>query len=424
MVTFSNYIDQYGYNGWRDAGGRPALLMMVRDEIQTPGSTDLSRVSRAFLTQLDTSSTYTLSNGSQVLKLFYGIRAGAPADTTNYGQLSAEAGNTAFDTYMKQYSEVRFQHGGVNDPFTTYTDTISSTGSLITDFAGTVNVQLVSDSYSGALSSKALGLEFIGRSAIVTSNEIFSTMLARAIENGVATAAQVQADFGTYAPSVVNTAISSNAGENSNITLPRLAALDDPMSTYAFKAYLAYFGRPPDTGGLTNWVATLNSSNNTMDTLIEYFGNSAESNALYSSASSDARVTAIFQYLFNRAPRQEGLDFWSDAIDNGQMTMAGAALNIINGARNDAVAGLYDLTMVNAKVGAARAFVAALDTQGEINQYVGSGAALNARKYLSTITADASHNTQVVQLVGQVIGALDTGVDTLFSQHGISLGYF
>ena len=427
MNTFSHYADLYGYNGWRsDIPNISALLMMVRDEIAQPGLTALSQFDRSFLLELDTTSAYTLqvSMVSDVYKLYFAIPASAPPDSTNYDGLSPTESNAAFEPYVKQYAEIKFMHGGMNDPFTHYTDTITNSGTLVRDYGGTIDLNLIRDAYGAALSSKALGISITERSSIVTSNEIFATMLARAIENGIATASQVQEDFGTYAPTVVATAMAMHDGENSNVTLQPLPALADPMSTFAFKAYLAYFGRPPDTGGLTSWVNHLHNPNYTMQNLIEVFGNSDESNTLYSNASATSRVEAIYQYLFNRLPEQEGRAFWVGAIERGELSMAGAAFHILGGARDDASQGTYDLTVVNAKIDGARTFVAALDTQREVDLYVGQTAALNGRKYLSTITADTEHNTQVVQLVGQVINLLPASVDDLFSQHGIALGHY
>ena len=422
MKTFADYVDTYGRNGWKTDFGwlKSASVMMVKDEVANPGTTDLSKFDRKLLLKLDSTNEFTLMTGT-IYKLYYAIPDGTPPDTTDYTGMTLDQMDAAYEPYVKQYAEIKFAHGGTNDPFTRYTDTITNDGKLIKDYAGTIQVDQVLASYQGLSNLVALDLlfsEHVTDTAVIQTEAEFATALARAIETGVATTAQVQAKFGTYAPSAVTTALAQTYGENTSVTLPRLAALDDSQSTLAFKAYLAYFGRPPDTGGLTSWVNVLNDPSRSMDSLIESFGNSAESNALYSNSSSGTRVDAIYHYLFNREPDAEGRAFWVNAIDKGVLSMAGAALNILNGARLD------DLTLVNQKVAAARSFVEGLDTQHEISLYSGDTAALNARKYLSTITTDESHNTQVVALVGQVINLLGTGVEPLFSQHGISLGYY
>lgn len=425
MKTYSDYLDQYGYNGWKTGLGwlAAASVVMARDEIANPGTTDLSKFDRNFLLKLDTTNEYTLSNGV-IDKLYHAIPDGTPADTTDYTSLTLAERDVASQSYIKQYTELKFVHGGTNDPFTHYTDILTHDGSLIRDYAGTIDLDLINSCYSGLVTQAQLGslsfsdLALQNDYVIVSTLEICTTLLERVIEYGIATPAQIQEKVSNYVPSAVTTALANNNGENTSVTLPRLAALDDSQSTLAFKAYLAYFGRPPDTGGLTSWVNVLNDPSRSMDSLIESFGNSAESNALYSNSSSGTRVDAIYHYLFNREPDAEGRAFWVNAIDKGVLSMAGAALNILNGARLD------DLTLVNQKVAAARSFVEGLDTQHEISLYSGDTAALNARKYLSTITTDESHNTQVVALVGQVINLLGTGVEPLFSQHGISLGYY
>src|SRR5579871_4637464 len=87
--------------------------------------------------------------------------------------------------------------------------------------------------------------------------------------------------------------------------------------------YVAYFGRPADYFGLQNFEAALAaagaptdagalvgaySTNSAVKTLIDSFGNSAESAALYGSGSTESFVNAIFENLFNRPAAVAGLN--------------------------------------------------------------------------------------------------------------------
>jgi hypothetical protein len=51
--------------------------------------------------------------------------------------------------------------------------------------------------------------------------------------------------------------------------------------------YIAYYGRPGDTGGLTYWAERLAANNGNLDAIIDAFGNSAESNARFGSMTAE-----------------------------------------------------------------------------------------------------------------------------------------
>ncbi|MGT2493938.1 hypothetical protein ACU4GD_34210 [Cupriavidus basilensis] len=61
------------------------------------------------------------------------------------------------------------------------------------------------------------------------------------------------------------------------------------------KVYIAYYGRPADPVGLEHWSTKLDLAGGNLNAIIDAFGNSAESNALYGNQSYAAKVNAIFQ---------------------------------------------------------------------------------------------------------------------------------
>src|SRR5579871_6523717 len=106
-------------------------------------------------------------------------------------------------------------------------------------------------------------------------------------------------------------------------------------STLVQELYIAYFGRPADYFGLQNFeaalaaanaptdaaaLATAYSTNSAVKSLVDSFGTSAESSALYGSGSTESFVNAIFENLFGRAAAVSGLTFWTDAINAGQIS--------------------------------------------------------------------------------------------------------
>lgn len=173
---------------------------------------------------------------------------------------------------------------------------------------------------------------------------------------------------------------------------------NDPVQ----QLYISYFGRAADPTGLSNFSASLAAAgaptdiqslnaayatNTTVRTLVDAFGTSAESNALYSGDTSSF-VTAVFQNVLNRAPQTGGLAFWASAIDSGWLTRGNSALAIMAGAlTNTSAQGLLDAALVSNKIRVASNFTFALDTSSEISAYRGSTAAATVRSMLSAINA-------------------------------------
>ena len=178
--------------------------------------------------------------------------------------------------------------------------------------------------------------------------------------------------------------------------------------------YIAYFGRPADPTGLTNFAAALQAdgaptdvaslaaaygSNAAIKSLIDSFGTSAESQALYGNGSTDDFVTSIFQNVLGRAPASSGLSFWADAIDSGQLTRADAALAIMAGAEtNNSAQGKTDALLVANRVAVAEDFTAAISASASI--YAGPAAAAGARAMLAAVnsTTDVSADQGTISI--------------------------
>lgn len=191
-------------------------------------------------------------------------------------------------------------------------------------------------------------------------------------------------------------------------------------ATAVQQLYIAYFGRPADPSGLANFSAALAAANapttiqglNTAYTtsaavksLVDAFGTSAESNALYSGGTS-AFVNAIFQNVLNRAAASSGLQFWTNAIDSGTLTRGNAALSIMAGALSNATAqGLIDAQVVNNKVAVGTSFTAALTSTEQINAYRGASAAATVRTMLAGVT-NATNTSTFQSAINSTVQAL------------------
>eukprot|EP01034_Spumella_vulgaris_P029118 gene29118-36110_t len=204
----------------------------------------------------------------------------------------------------------------------------------------------------------------------------------------------------------------------------------------AQQIYVAYFGRPADLFGLNNMIANLAASNaptsiaglkdayktnGTVKSIIDNFGSSPESQALYAGADDAAFVTAIYQNVLNRDPLIGGLTFWVTALARKDMTRAEAATQIMAAAVKEG-GNAADAAIVNNKIAVATNFTAAIDTAAEVNGYKGAVAAGQARELLHNVngeTVPADYQATVEATLAAIANgtgssvALTNGTDVL-----------
>lgn len=127
--------------------------------------------------------------------------------------------------------------------------------------------------------------------------------------------------------------------------------------------YVGYFNRAPDPAGLAFWSDQIGNGRE-LSTIAEDFATSDEAVGLYSyltnpdpsDSDRDAFFTAIYANLFNREPDPEGLAFWTEQLEAGNVSVADMIEAIINGAQNDEDAGTYDKAMLDNKIEVGRYF--------------------------------------------------------------------
>lgn len=204
-----------------------------------------------------------------------------------------------------------------------------------------------------------------------------------------------------------------------------VAAQSQPASAYfnvVQHIYIGYFGRPADAGGLaffaqqlsnlgapTN-IADLNAAyqdpaNSTLRTVVNGFGISAESQALYA-GDNNVFIDAVYRNLFSRAAEPVGKAYWVNAINAGHVTRASAAVQIMAAARTT------DRDVINKKIAVGSNFTAALNTPQRALAYSGLEANVVIRNLLATVNLatdtaafqpgiEATLNTLVSQLGAQ-----------------------
>ncbi len=192
--------------------------------------------------------------------------------------------------------------------------------------------------------------------------------------------------------------------------------------------YVSYFGRPADTGGLANFKAQLASlgaptdlqqlniayaANPAIKALIDSFGGSAESAALYS-GDNESFIKAIYANQLNRSPYAEGLAYWVGNLNSGTLSRANASLSIMAGALvNPSAQGKLDAAVINNKIFVAGNFTAAV-LNSVTDGYAGGTAAGQARTLLTGVTG----TTDTAALLATVTALAATMADTRFAQMG------
>jgi hypothetical protein len=146
--------------------------------------------------------------------------------------------------------------------------------------------------------------------------------------------------------------------------------------------YLAYYGRPADPAGLAYWSQALAQNNGDFSAIVDAFSTSTEATDRFGSATPADRIADVYQQLFNRAPDQAGLDYWTKAIDSGTVSIADAAIQIMNGAQDT------DAQLSTLRQEAAAQFTAAVAASGV--PYDGSAAIDAARVLIAAVTPTTS----------------------------------
>ncbi len=227
----------------------------------------------------------------------------------------------------------------------------------------------------------------------------------------------------------------------------KTSAETNQYATLVQQLYVSFFGRPADPTGLANFENALGAANAPADAqsllqiyntgtnpavnkLVDSFGTSAESQALYGTGTTTQFVQAIFNNVLDRQPLQSGLDFWVDAINNGQVTRGSASLQIMEGALvNTTAQGVLDQDLIKNRIAVAMTFTSDIQTPAELRGYAGATAAATARAMLATVTAttnlssfattiDSTVESLSRYLIGGTLAGLGSGASVVLEDSG------
>lgn len=176
------------------------------------------------------------------------------------------------------------------------------------------------------------------------------------------------------------------------------------FDTQLQQLYVAYFNRPADPDGLAFYAGHLTTGATTLAAISASFAASAEYRAEYNQVTNAGVVTAVYQNLFGHAPDAAGLAFYTKALDDRTMTVDTMVTWIANGAQST------DKTAYESKVNVAVAFTNALDTAEEKAGYNVPAAQEAAKEMLAGITTAAQATTAIAGIDAQVDAVIDAGV--------------
>ena len=174
------------------------------------------------------------------------------------------------------------------------------------------------------------------------------------------------------------------------------------------KAYIAFYGRPADTNGLTYWSTRIDAAGGNISSIIQAFGTSAEATSLYGSLSNAAAVNTLYKQIFGRDADITGLNFYVGKLLDGSYTLVNIAQRIIDGATTGT-----DKDIVTNKLSAAQSFTDSINTADEVIGYSGDAAAQSARDWLANVTSTSASVTTAV-------GNIDSTLSTIASTGGQS----
>ena len=124
-----------------------------------------------------------------------------------------------------------------------------------------------------------------------------------------------------------------------------LFAATDATATFAFvgagsaranewvqRAFVAYYGRPADPGGLAYWADRMDQEGGSLASIVAEFGTSDEFNRRYAGLSNSQLLDALYQQTLGRAPDAVGKQWYLDQLDAGHTTLQTITLDLLGGA--------------------------------------------------------------------------------------------
>lgn len=111
----------------------------------------------------------------------------------------------------------------------------------------------------------------------------------------------------------------------------------DQFEERVLGAYLAYFGRPGDLGGLDYWSGQLEAAGGDLEDIIFAFGNADEFDRRFGGLSALELIENLYVQILGREPDAGGRDYWLGEFESGRRSLQAISLSILDGVQGDDV---------------------------------------------------------------------------------------
>lgn len=178
------------------------------------------------------------------------------------------------------------------------------------------------------------------------------------------------------------------------------------------KLYVAYFGRPGDPNGIEHWTDALDANAITLADVSDSFAASQEYRDTYAGLNNRTIVNDVYENLFGRAADETGLNYWTDLMDRGVISIDDVVRDVSEAAVGN------DSTAFNGKVAAASMFTLRLDEPNEVAAYQGDAAKQISMDFLATVkdldsAADALKPEVVDAWIDRIVDAHTAGAQAI-----------
>jgi hypothetical protein len=154
--------------------------------------------------------------------------------------------------------------------------------------------------------------------------------------------------------------------------------------------YVTYLGRPADPPGLAYWKSVLENGAS-ITSIANFFSTSSESISI-NSGTSEQRIGQLYKNAFARQADFDGLMFWANLLNSGQMTFTEIAQTFASSAQGN------DKAAFEARVSASISFTNSIDTPAEISALSNIKAAQIVKDWFASIVGPFSREDAISQL--------------------------
>ena len=112
-----------------------------------------------------------------------------------------------------------------------------------------------------------------------------------------------------------------------------ITGLDETEVATFIELYIAYFNRAPDALGLYFWGSAF-ANGTSLEETAELFQDQDETRATYPEGETNlAFATQVYSNVLGRVPDQEGLEFWEEQLDSGNVSRGAFILEVLRGTK-------------------------------------------------------------------------------------------